>query len=169
VTPRFGSLPIILFLSACATAFFANEAFADEAGLRSFVSANCNGCHNEKVSSAGINFSAYSDTKTFSDNRAIWERVLAKVKAGEMPPPGMPKPPAADIAAVSSWLESEFARQDAAVKPDAGRVAARRLNRAEYNNTVRDLLGVNIHPADDFPADQAAFGFDDISDALNMS
>jgi len=169
VTLRFGSLPMILLFSACATAFFADEAFADEAGLRAFVSTNCNGCHNEKVSSAGINFSAYSDTKTFSDNRAIWERVLAKVKAGEMPPPGMPKPPAADIAAVTSWLGSEFARQDAAVKPDAGRVAARRLNRAEYNNTVRDLLGVNIHPADDFPADQAAFGFDDISDALNMS
>ncbi|HEY3836629.1 MAG TPA: DUF1592 domain-containing protein [Bryobacteraceae bacterium] len=55
------------------------------------------------------------------------------------------------------------------MKPQAGRVAARRLNRAEYNNTIRDLLGVDIHPADNFPADAAAFGFDNISDALILS
>jgi hypothetical protein len=86
-----------------------------------------------------------------------------------MPPPGVPKPPAADITAVTTWLETEFARQDAAIQPEPGRVFARRLNRSEYNNTVRDLLGVDIHPADDFPADQAAFGFDDIADALNVN
>jgi len=116
-----------------------------------------------------LNFSAYSDSKTFAENRDVWDRVLAKLKAGEMPPPGVPKPPAGDISAVTGWLESEFTRQDRALTPNTGRVAARRLNRAEYNNTVRDLLGVNIHPADNFPQDEAAFGFDDISDALHMS
>jgi mono/diheme cytochrome c family protein len=155
-------LAIAVFV-ACAL-----PSFADEAGLRAFVRTNCSGCHNEKVASAGLNFSAYADARTFVDNRAVWERVLAKVKAGEMPPPGMSQPAAADIAAVTGWLESEFARQDA-VKRAVEPVAARRLNRAEYNNTVRDLLGINIHPADDFPQDQAAFGFDDISDALRMS
>jgi Protein of unknown function (DUF1592)/Protein of unknown function (DUF1588)/Protein of unknown function (DUF1587)/Protein of unknown function (DUF1595)/Protein of unknown function (DUF1585) len=86
-----------------------------------------------------------------------------------MPPPGSTKPPPVEISSVTAFLESEFARQDASVKPEPGRVSARRLNRAEYNNTLRDLLGVDIHPADNFPADQAAFGFDDISDALSIN
>ncbi len=147
-------------------ALTASLAYADEAALRTFVTKNCTGCHNEKVSSGGINFAA---SEPLTANREVWERALAKLKAGEMPPPGLPKPPAADTAAVTAFLESEFVRQDAAVKPDTGRIAARRLNKADYNNTVRDLLGIDIHPADNFPADQAAFGFDDISDALGMS
>ncbi len=117
----------------------------------------------------GVDFSANKTAATFVENRPVWERALAKLKAGEMPPPGMPKPPAADVAAVTQWLETEFARQDSTVKADAGRVAARRLNNTEYNNTIRDLLGVDIRPAADFPADQAAYGFDNVSDALNIS
>ncbi|MDQ6704836.1 MAG: DUF1592 domain-containing protein, partial [Acidobacteriota bacterium] len=142
---------------------------ADDGATLAFVQKRCVSCHNTTVTSGGINLSAYRDAKTFAENREIWERVLAKVKTGEMPPPPLPRPPAAEIHAVTSWLESEFARQDSAVVPDAGLVAARRLNRAEYNSTVRDLLGVDIHPGDDFPQDQAAFGFDNISDALNIS
>ena len=107
--------------------------------------------------------------KTFDDDREIWEKVVEKLKPGQMPPPGVPPPPAEIATAVTRWLESEFARQDRLVKPDAGRVTARRLNRAEYNNTIRDLLGVDIRPADNFPGGQAAFGFDNISDALNLS
>ena len=133
-----------------------------------FVHTHCEGCHNASVTSGGIDFVSLPHSNTFTSNREVWERALAKIKAGEMPPPGVPKPPAADTSAVTAFLESEFARQDAAIKPEPGRVSARRLNRAEYNNTVRDLLGVDIHPADSFPADQAAFGFDDISDALSM-
>ncbi len=86
-----------------------------------------------------------------------------------MPPPGLPQPPPAAVTSVTGWLRSEFTRQDSLIQPDAGRVSARRLNRAEYNNTIRDLLGVDIRPADNFPADTAAYGFDNISDALFLS
>jgi hypothetical protein len=134
-----------------------------------FVRAHCNACHNTSVTSGGIDLASLPQVNTFTANREVWERVLARLKAGEMPPPGVPKPPAAEISDVSAILESEFARQDAAVKPEPGRVSARRLNRAEYDNTIRDLLGVEIHSADNFPADQAAFGFDDISDALTIN
>ncbi|HLX45425.1 MAG TPA: DUF1592 domain-containing protein [Bryobacteraceae bacterium] len=164
VIRRLGTLSAMLAFASCAFA-----APFEEAGLHAFVKAHCNACHNEKVSLGGVNLSSYTDAKTFVENRGVWERVLTKLQAGEMPPPGAPKPSASDVAAVTGWLDSEFSRQDRAIKPDPGRVAARRVNRAEYNNTVRDLLGVDIHPADDFPQDQAAFGFDDISDALNMS
>ena len=65
--------------------------------------------------------------------------------------------------------EEQIARAEQATKPDPGRVTARRLNRAEYNNTVRDLLGVDFRPADDFPQDDSGYGFDNIGDVLSLS
>jgi len=143
--------------------------FAADPAPLAFVQKNCVACHNASLSSGGVNFLANLRPDTFAQNREIWERALAKLKSGEMPPPGAAKPPAAEIAAVTKWLADEFTQQDSQVQPDAGHVAARRLNNAEYNNTVRDLLGVDTQPAADFPADQAAYGFDDVSDALNIS
>src|SRR6185436_19385511 len=67
------------------------------------------------------------------------------------------------------WIKAEFDRVDNSVKAQAGRVTARRLNRVEYNNTVQDLLGVKLWPADDFPQDDAAYGFDNIADSLTIS
>ena len=64
--------------------------------------------------------------------------------------------------AVAAWLERELARIDRLTPPDPGRVTARRLNREEYNNTIRDLLGVELRPADDFPQDDTGYGFDNI-------
>ena len=144
-------------------------ALADERAVFQLVQKNCIGCHNAKVTSGDVNLAIPNDGKTFDGHRDIWERVVSKLKTGEMPPRGVPKPAATDISAVVRWLESEFARQDASVKPDPGQIAARRLNRAEYDNTIRDLLGVDIHPASNFPQDETAFGFDNISDALNIS
>ena len=148
---------------------FALSATAATDGVLPFIHANCASCHSATVASGGIDFSSFSDARTFGANRAVWDRVLAKLEAGEMPPPGAPKPPAADTATVTAWLKAEFARQDAAIKPEPGPVFARRLSRAEYNNTVRDLLGVDLRLADDFPQDQAAYGFDDIADALKVN
>ena len=158
-----------LALTGVAVMSLAVPLAASDGPVLDFVSKNCQACHNSRVSSGGIDFAACRDAGTFTTDRAVWERALAKLKAGEMPPPGVPKPPAAQIRSVTQWLESEFSRQDSAIQPDPGPVSARRLNRSEYDNTIRDLLGVDIHPAENFPEDQAAFGFDDISDALNIS
>ena len=135
----------------------------------SFVKKNCAGCHNAKLTSGDINLAAFDSARSFDESREIWERAVVKLKTGEMPPPGVPKPPAAEVAGVTRYLEAEFLRQDRTAKPDPGRVTARRLNRAEYNNTVRDLLNVDIRPADNFPNDESAFGFDNIGDALTLS
>jgi len=86
-----------------------------------------------------------------------------------MPPPGLPRSPAQIIADVTGWLKYEFDRQDRRVRPELEQVSARRLNRAEYNNTFRDLLGIDILPGDNFSVDTAVFGFDNISDALHIS
>jgi hypothetical protein len=143
---------------------------ADAKNALDLVQKSCVGCHNASVKSGDVDLKTLSGNgKTFEHDRLIWEKVLEKLKLKQMPPPGLPQPPAALSTAAMAWLEGEFARQDKLIKPDAGRVSARRLNRAEYNNTIRDLLGVDIRPADSFPADTAAFGFDNISDALIMS
>jgi PAS domain-containing protein len=142
---------------------------ADPAAVFGYVKKNCVMCHNAKVKNGDLDLAQYKETVDFDTHREAWERVVSKVKTGEMPPAGMPKPPAADSTAVIGYLEGEFARQDREAKPDPGRVTARRLNKAEYNNTVRDLLGVDIAPAADFPADESAYGFDNIADALGMS
>lgn len=144
-------------------------ALAGPGEVFAFVNRSCKGCHNASVSSGGLNLSLLEDAKTFERNRDAWERVAARIASGQMPPPNVPQPAAAEITAMTGWLESEFLRQDRAAKPDPGRVAARRLNRAEYNNTIRDLLAVNIMPAENFPSDETAFGFDNNGDALNVS
>ena len=95
--------------------------------------------------------------------------MIEKLRAGQMPPPPVPPPPAADVKLVVGWISSELARLDREVKPDPGRITARRLNRTEYNNSVRDLLGVDFQPAADFPPDDSGYGFDNIGDVLSMS
>jgi hypothetical protein len=142
---------------------------AAPADVLAFVQKNCSACHNASAKAGDLDLTALRDAKTFENDRETWERVVEKLKLGQMPPAGVPHPQAEATQAITHWLESEFARQDELLKPEAGRVAARRLNRAEYNNTIRDLLGVDIRPADNFPADTAAFGFDNISDALNLT
>ena len=159
----------LVLLSILIAAPMCTPSAADERAVFAFVQKNCKACHNATVASGDLNLSAFQDAKSFDENREAWERVVSKLKTREMPPPAVPQPPAAEIESITRWLESEFARQDREVKPDAGRVTARRLNRAEYNNTVRDLLGVDLRLADNFPQDESAFGFDNISDALNLS
>src|SRR5258708_19282233 len=78
-------------------------------------------------------------------------------------------PPAEQTAPVTGWFETQFARLDRNMKPDPGRVTARRLNRVEYNSAIRELLGVDFKPASDFPADDSGYGFDNIGDVLSLS
>jgi hypothetical protein len=128
----------------------------------------CVGCHNEQLASGGLNLKALQHADSVvAANREDWEAVLRKVKAGEMPPPGVPKP--AGLAAMASYLEREFDRLDKNVKPDPGRVTARHLNRAEYRNTIRDLLGVDFQTTQEFPVDDTGEGFDNIGDILSVS
>ena len=143
---------------------------ADERQVLQFVQTFCLSCHNAKTNSGDLNLALFRDSRTFDDNRDVWESVVSKLRADEMPPTRVrQRPMPEDVSAVVNWLSSEFARQDRTAKPKAGRVTARRLNRAEYDHTIRDLLGVDIEAGADFPADETAYGFDNISDALILS
>ena len=143
---------------------------ASSTDVLTLVQKTCVACHNASVKSGDVDLkTAAAAENTFVHDREIWEKVVEKLELKQMPPPPLPHLSGEAVTPVTEWLREEFARQDRLIKPEAGRIPPRRLNHAEYNNTIRDLLGVDIRPADAFPADTAAFGFDNISDALNLS
>ena len=137
--------------------------------LQPFLAKSCFGCHNAKLSSGGLNLLPLAEAKSVAEDRDRWEQILEKVHTGQMPPPGMPRPDAQTLKTVTDWIAAEFERQDKLAKPDPGHITARRLNRTEYNNSIRDLLGVDFNPAADFPPDDSGYGFDNIGDVLSVS
>jgi hypothetical protein len=162
---------IIVLLLGVAPCMSAVGAEGFESTVKPFVRQNCVGCHNAKLTSGGLNLERYltePGAQALKD-REQWEKVVHKLTAGEMPPKGVPRPAEERIAAVTKWIGSEYEREDRRAKPDPGRVTAHRLNRYEYNNTVRDLLGVNLRAADEFPVDPYGYGFDNIGDVLSLS
>jgi len=118
---------------------------------------------------AGLDLAAMAGRTPIADDRITWEKVLARLKSGQMPPAGRPRPNVAELRSVIKNLEDALGASTAAIGPDPGHIAPHRLNRTEYNNTIRDLLGVDTHPVDDFPQDDAVYGFDNIADSLSIS
>lgn len=136
--------------------------------VRPFLARYCLQCHSAKVRTANLDLEAYRNAASATKDTAVWEQVLTKLRTGQMPPKPMPRPSAAEIAAVTRWIDGALAAASPA-KPEPGRLTAHRLNRFEYNNTVHDLLAVDFRPADDFPADDSGYGFDNIGDVLSLS
>ena len=128
----------------------------------------CSSCHNDRSSAGGLNLGLFTDAATLVSRRDEWDAIVHRIEAGEMPPQGAPKD-AAQLAAMLSFLKQEFARADRSLKPDPGRIVARRLNRVEYQNTIRDLLGVDFRADREFPRDDEGEGFDNIADLLSIS
>jgi len=127
----------------------------------------CVGCHGEKKK-GGLDFRIYTNEALALQDRAVFEKVLAKLEAHEMPPENKPQPSVPQREMLTNWVISCFFQCDCN-HPDPGRVTIRRLNRVEYNNTIRDLVGVDFQPAADFPADDSGYGFDNIGDVLSVS
>jgi hypothetical protein len=140
-----------------------------EKSVKPILKNTCSGCHNATLVSGGVNLLPYMEASTVAEDRASWEKILQKIESGEMPPKGVPRPPQAQITALTGFLHGEFEKADALVKPDPGRVTARRLNRNEYRNTIRDLLAVDYRADKDFPTDDSGYGFDNIADILTIS
>ncbi len=130
---------------------------------------NCLSCHNDRVQSGSVNLNPLTSPATVLANREDWEKVVQKVRSGEMPPKGMPRPSLEQVSEFTKFIESEWEKADRNVKPDPGRVTARRLNRVEYTNTIRDLLAVDFRAEKDFPTDDSGYGFDNIGDVLTIS
>ena len=125
------------------------------AAAGTFLARNCRLCHNPLLKNAGLDLDAYPLPSSLATAPEVWEKVVEKLETRQMPPSPMPGTDPVETAALVGWIQGELERIEAALPPDPGRVTARRLNRTEYDNTVRDLLGVALRPGDAFPHDDA--------------
>ncbi|MEM7739959.1 MAG: DUF1592 domain-containing protein [Pseudomonadota bacterium] len=134
-----------------------------------FLDDHCSGCHNDYDLTADLSIDdlAGSDLRD-GHNTEAWEKILRQVRTQEMPPRDKRQPSMEARLAFAHGLESSLDAY-AAANPDPGRATLRRLNRAEYANAVRDLLDLDIDIADQLPADNSGYGFDNIADVLTVS
>ena len=134
---------------------------------RELISTYCVTCHNDRVKAANLTLD-HADTEQVFNSAETWEKVIVKLRSRSMPPPGARRPDNATYDRVANWLETALDR-DASVHLNPGRPAGlHRLNRTEYSNAVRDLLGVEIDSKVMLPPDEQAYGFDTNADALSM-
>ncbi len=137
--------------------------------IRPFMKMYCLACHNDNKLSGGMSLEPFTDQATAMKDRKIWGAAAEVLRAKEMPPKGKPQPTDAERAMFLDWIENSLTRVDCGQAADPGRPTIRRLNKAEYNNTIRDLVGVDFQPAEDFPSDDVGYGFDNIGDVLTLS
>lgn len=133
-----------------------------------FFKKHCWDCHGADVQEGDIQLDRYATAAAVAADVPTWQRVIQMVRSGAMPPEDVPQPGESERQAIVRWLEEILYRVDCSGPVDPGRVTIRRLNRSEYNRTVRDLLGVTFRPADDFPSDDVGGGFDNLADVLNL-
>jgi mono/diheme cytochrome c family protein len=134
---------------------------------RQFLTQYCQGCHNGRLKTGGLSLEQM-DPGQASQSPETWEKVVRKLRAGMMPPSGVPRPARAQIDEFVSHVENSL-DQFAARHPNPGTVGLHRLNRAEYANGVRDLLDIEADVSTLLPSDDSSEGFDNIAAALGVS
>ncbi len=141
---------------------------AFEPDMKAFIAEHCVLCHDDFDPEAGLDLSRFTTTALALREPEVWFAVEERLLAGDMPPKTEPKPDSADVDAALSWIISEYGSIDPDTAPP-GEVVLRRLNAVEYENTVRDLLGVEFDAQGFFPADTIGHGFDTVGEALSVS
>ena len=188
MTPLFRRVttPVILVVALSATLITAPMVSAQEPALASsqaasplakrftddglsFVRKHCFECHGEKDVQADLSLFLDNSAASVVKRRAVWESVVEMVSTGQMPPSDKPRPEQADTDKFVAAINALFEDHDLHAPPDPGRVTVRRLNRVEYNRTVRDLMGIDFNASEDFPSDDIGHGFDNIGDVLTVS
>ena len=127
-----------------APAHIRGQADEFEIAVRPVLTQTCVQCHGEQRPAGGMSVSGLTSADSLVQHRDVWEAILRRLRAGDMPPAGTRRPDAAVMAGMTRYIERAFERADAAVAPDPGRMTAHRLNRNEYTNTIRDLLGIRF-------------------------
>jgi mono/diheme cytochrome c family protein len=135
--------------------------------LENTVGEFCTDCHSDRLKTGGVSLE-HASSANVAAQAALLERVLHKLRAGEMPPVGNPGPDAAQRASLVKWLETQLDAASAA-HPNPGAPAIHRLNKAEYSNAIRDLLGLDMDNSVGLPTDDSGYGFDNIGDVLTVS
>src|SRR5213593_3755728 len=132
---------------------------------RALLDQYCVVCHNDRTKRANLTLEKL-DLTTVGDNPQLWEKVVRKLRACVMPPPGMRRPELTAYNGLTEWLEGQIDRK---AKANPGTIVLHRLNRAEYANAVRDLVDLEIDPATLLPADDSSRGFDNVAGSLTLS
>ncbi len=131
-----------------------------------FLQKHCVACHDVGEPEGGIVLAR--ESANIQRDYELWEKVIRLVNAHQMPPADEPQPSSDEIIAITEAIETQLAKFDCTVEKHPGRVAIQRLNKAEYDNTIRDLTGLDLRLADAFPSDDVGNGFDNIGDVLSI-
>ena len=138
--------------------------------IRPLLAKYCHGCHNAEKQKGDLDLERFDTVTAARRHTAAWEKSLDQVALGEMPPDDEPQPTAEEKNLLMKWIREFLEAEGRASAGDPGRVVMRRLNNTEYTLTVRDLTGVSLDPAREFPVDGAAGeGFVNVGEALAMS
>ncbi|MGB0559098.1 MAG: DUF1592 domain-containing protein [Pseudohongiellaceae bacterium] len=159
-------MPFLSFSSAMTFAQRAAEIPTSQI-LDNTLQQYCVVCHNETLRTADFSLEGVTASELSKHTSAL-EKVLRRLASGEMPPTGMPRPSDSARFELVSWLEARL-DEHASDNPNPGSPAIHRLNRAEYSNAIRDLLGIDLDHSEDLPADDSGYGFDNIGDVLTVS
>lgn len=140
----------------------------DLAEIQPFLNTYCADCHSGDSAEGGLDVTRYADVAALHADRRTWGHVYDRLRVGAMPPDDAEQPADDERQRVVAWLKEVLFHVDCSQPVDPGQVTIRRLNRVEYNNTIRDLIGVDFRPARDFPSDDVGYGFDNIGDVLTV-
>jgi hypothetical protein len=165
---RFIALSALAVQAATATAESPPGAKPFDEQIRPFLAKHCVECHSGAKPKGDIALDTLAPDFDRRSAEETWQLVLKKLKAGEMPPKEKPRPPEKEVKALTEWIDGQVTAT-AAKRKSEGRVVLRRLNRVEYENTVRDLLGIEVNLKEQLPQDGAADGFDNVGAALHTS
>ncbi len=171
-TPRAAWLsPIIAMLGVAACASLPVASAQDfQKDIVPFLNKYCTDCHDAEQAKGHLNLEGFKDDSRFFKDQRIWREVVSQVVSGEMPPVKKKvRPTPAEIEHLQTSVHKLLAGAIAKAKPDPGDVTIRRLNRLEFNNTIRDLCFLDENFSADFPADDTGYGFDNIGDVLTFS
>ncbi|MBI5767084.1 MAG: DUF1592 domain-containing protein [Verrucomicrobia bacterium] len=162
------ALLLLLFCALTVNTRAAEPTLSYERDITPLLKKYCYDCHGDGHHKAGLALDDYATAADVRAARQKWESVLRHVARHEMPPDdGAAFPTNDERERIARFIEHELFQLDPA-NPDPGRVTLRRLNRAEYSNAIRDLVGVEFNAAADFPPDDSGYGFDNIGDVLSL-
>ena len=128
----------------------------------------CYDCHGDGENKGSLALDQFASDEDLIGNYELWWSVAKNIRARIMPPKRKPQLTAEERTAIDHWIQSDVFGIDPA-NPDPGRVTIRRLNRVEYRNTIRDLMGIDFDTELEFPPDDTGYGFDNIGDVLSVS
>ncbi len=137
--------------------------------IRPFLDKHCTDCHGMDSAKAGLRLDSLAPEFAAPDKARLWTKILDRLEAGDMPPGKRPRPPQAERQQVVSWINDRLLEADRCGQPPPGSLTLRRLTRLQYENTIHDLLAIDVLLKERLPEDRRSFGFDNVGEALNLS